>query len=203
MDLRRAFHDRESSQIGRRETQENTRHCDHSIGAVGADVVADDGVRSGVVVVCQESSVSLAQNRSGGPLVIRGTSRPMSPVLSASSFTCLFTMNLRTCFVHSHRTPVEHRPLQRSNRSLGFSCLGHLDKSHTAGLAGIPVHHDSDGFDASMCCKNFSQLLLCYRDIQVTDENIGHEFIPDTDLPEGSRESGGISKAISRDRLFL
>ena len=194
MDLRRAFHDRESSQIGRRETQENTRHCDHSIGAVGADVVADDGVRSGVVVVCQESSVSLAQNRSGGPLAIRGTSRPMSPVLSASSFTCLFTMNLRTCFVHSHRTPVEHRPLQRSNRSLGFSCLAHLDKSHTAGLAGIPVHHDSDGFDASMCCKNFSQLLLCYRDIQVTDENIGHEFIPDTDLPEGSRESGGIFK---------
>jgi hypothetical protein len=87
-------------------------------------------------------------------------------------------MNLRTSFVHSHRTPVEHRSVQRSDRSPGFSCLVHLDKSNTAGLAGIPVHHDRDGFDTSMRCKNFSQLLLCHGNIQVPDEDIGHEFIP-------------------------
>ena len=67
--------------------------------------------------------------------------------------------------------------MQRINTRLGFRCMCHLDKSDTAGLARVPVHDDHDGFDGSMHCKNFSQLLLRYRDIKVADKNVGHEVI--------------------------
>jgi len=102
----------------------------------------------------------------------------MSPVISALRIMCWFAIKLRASFVHSHRTPVEHLSIQRSNRALGFSRLRHLDKSDTARLARVPVHDDRDGFDGSLCGKNLSQLRLGYRDIKVPDENIGHGFIP-------------------------
>lgn len=95
-----------------------------------------------------------------------------------------FAMKLGTSFVHPHRTPVEQHSIQRRNRGLGFSRLRHLDKSDTARLARVPVHNDRDGLDGTMCGKNFPQLVLCYRDIKVPDKNVGHEFIPATDLPE-------------------
>jgi len=95
-----------------------------------------------------------------------------------------FAKKLRTSFVHPQRTLVEHLSIQGSDSGVGFSRLPHLDKSHTAGLSRIPVHDDPDGFDGSVCCKNFSQLLLCDRDVKVPDKNIGHEFMPAADLRE-------------------
>jgi hypothetical protein len=108
----------------------------------------------------------------------------MSPMISASRITCWFAMKLRTSFVHPHRALIEQHSIERRNSGLGFSRLRHLDKSDTAGVTRVPVHDDRDGFDGSMCCKNFSQLLLCHREIEVPDKNVGHEFIPATDLPE-------------------
>jgi hypothetical protein len=107
----------------------------------------------------------------------------MSPMISVLRIRSWFAMELGTSFVHPQRTLIEHLSIQRSDSGLGFSCLRHLDKSHTAGLARVPVDDDRDGFDGSMCCKNFSQLLLGDRDVKVPDKNIGHEFIP-ADLRE-------------------
>ena len=98
-------------------------------------------------------------------------------MISGPRVTRWVEMKFRTGFVHSHRTPIEHLSIQRINSCLGFRCLCHLDKSDTAGLARVPVHDDRDGFDGSMHCKNFSQLLLRYRDIKVADKNVGHEVI--------------------------
>ena len=98
-------------------------------------------------------------------------------MISGPRVTRWVEMKFRTGFVHSHRTPIEHLSIQRINSCLGFRCLCHLDKSDTAGLARVPVHDDHDGFDGSMHCKNFSQLLLRYRDIKVADKNGGHEVI--------------------------
>jgi len=105
------------------------------------------------------------------------SSDPMSPMISAPRIACEVAMKLRTSFVHSHRTPIEHLSNQRSNSGLGLRRLRHLDKSDTAWLTSIPVLDDRDGFDGSVFCKNFSQLLLCHRDIKVSDKNVGHEFI--------------------------
>jgi len=109
-------------------------------------------------------------------------------------------MKLRTGFVHPHSTPVENLSIQRSDGSRGFSGLCHLNKSDTAGLARVPVHDERDGFDGSMDCKSFPQLLLGDRDIQVADKNVSHEFVAVADLPENQKRN--LQKAISRDRLL-
>ena len=41
----------------------------------------------------------------------------------------------------------------------------------------IPVLDDGDGFDGTVGCKQFPQLLLRHRDIQVSDKDVSHEFI--------------------------
>jgi len=86
-------------------------------------------------------------------------------------------MKLRASFVHAHRTTVKHRSMQCRNSALGFRRLRHLHEGDAAGFARIPVLDDGDGFDGSLGCKNFPQLLLRHRDIQVPDKNVSHEFI--------------------------
>jgi hypothetical protein len=113
----------------------------------------------------------------------------MSPMISTLRITCWFAMRLRTSLVRPHRTPVEQHSIQRSNSGLGVSRSRHLNKSHTAGLARVPVHDKRDAFDGSMCGKNFSQPLLCHRDVKVADKNVGHELIPAIDVPECSPQT--------------
>jgi len=125
-------------------------------------------------------------------------------MISALSIICWFAMKLRTSFVDPHRTPIEQRSIQRSHCGRGFRRLRHLDKSDTPGRARVPVHDDRHGFDGSMCCKNFSQTLLCYRDVEVPDKNVGHEFIPATDLrerppePEAKFSKGDLERSPFR-----
>jgi hypothetical protein len=128
----------------------------------------------------------------------------MSPVISTRRITRWVAMKLRSSFVHSHLTPIEHRSIQRGDSGLGFRRLRHLDKSYTAGLARVPVHEDRYGFDGTMCCKNFSQLLLCYRDIKVLDKNVCHEFILPLVFTNASQlvKRTELEKPISTDITF-
>jgi len=96
-------------------------------------------------------------------------------------------MKPRASFVHVHRTAVEHRSIQCRNSALGFLHLGHLHEGDAPRFARVPVLDDADGFDGTMGCKQFPQLLLCHRDIQVSDKDVSHEFILLVDLPEISR----------------
>ena len=41
----------------------------------------------------------------------------------------------------------------------------------------IPVLDDGDGFDGTVGCKQFPQLLIRHRDIQVSDKDVSDEFI--------------------------
>jgi len=86
-------------------------------------------------------------------------------------------MKLRASFVHSHRAPIEHRSIQRSNSCLGLRRLPHLDESDTAGFARIPVLDNRDGFDRSVCREDISELQLCHRDIEVPNKNVSHALI--------------------------
>lgn len=86
-------------------------------------------------------------------------------------------MKLRSRFVHIHRTSVKHGSIQCRNSALGFRRLRHLHEGDAAGFARIPVLDDGDGFDGTVGCKQFPQLLLRHRDIQVPDKDVSHEFI--------------------------
>lgn len=86
-------------------------------------------------------------------------------------------MKLRASFVHGHRTSVEHRPGQCRNSALGFDGLRHLHEGDAAGFARVPVLDDGHGFDCSVGRKQFPQLLLRHRDIQVSNKDVSHEFI--------------------------
>lgn len=86
-------------------------------------------------------------------------------------------MKLRASFIHVHRTAVKHYSVQGRNGALGFGRLRHLHEGDAAGFARIPVLDDGDGFDGTVGCKQFPQLLLRHRDIQVPDKDVSHEFI--------------------------
>ena len=86
-------------------------------------------------------------------------------------------MKLRASFVHVHRTTVKHRSVECRNSALGFRRFRHLYESDATRFARIPVLYDGDAFDGTVDCKQFPQLLLGHRDIQVPDKNVSHEFI--------------------------
>ena len=98
-------------------------------------------------------------------------------MISAAGIACRIGLSLRSRFVHGHGTAIEHRSVQRRNSALGFFRLRHLHESDAAGFARIPVLDDGDGFDGTVGCKQFPQLLLRHRDIQVSDKDVSHEFI--------------------------
>ena len=134
-------------------------YSDYSSGAVGADVMPDDGVRSGGVVARHKESLlgSLGKNRAAGCRA--QSSCPVSAMISASRAACRFAIKLGTSLVHSHGTPVEGISIESGNRGLSFSRQLHLDKSDTARLTRVPVQDDGDAFDgaveqkiSSSCC---------------------------------------------------
>ena len=128
----------------------------------------------------------------------------MSPVISDPRIACRIAMKLRTSFVHTHRTLVEHLSIQRSNCSLGFGRMCHFDKRDTTWLASIPILDDRDAFHGSVCCKNFPELLLCHRDVKVPDKNVGHEVILPLIFPNVSqlKTESESQKAISMEIAF-
>lgn len=98
-------------------------------------------------------------------------------MISALRIVCAIVINLGAGFVHPDRTPIERRSIQRSNRCLGFHRLRHLDESHTARFARIPIHDEGDSLDGPVSRKEIAQLLLGQSDIEVPNKNISHESI--------------------------
>ena len=83
----------------------------------------------------------------------------------------------RSSFVHARRTAVKHRSIQCRNSALDFPRLRHLHQGYASRFSPIPVRDDRDGFEGSVGCQKFPQLLLRQRDIQVPDENVSHDSI--------------------------
>ncbi len=131
-------------------------HSDHATGAVGTDVVPDDGVRSSEVVACQKNP-PLGSLRNNEPPVSRArSSRLMPAMLSAPGIAFWLAKKLWPGFVHSHRTTVQGMSIQRGDRGFRLGRICHLDESDSTRLARIPVHDDRDA------------------DIEVPDKNVGH-----------------------------
>jgi hypothetical protein len=106
-------------------------------------------------------------------------------------------MKLRACFIHVHRTPVEHCSIYRRNSRLRFRRVRHLHEGHAAGLPSIPVLDEGYGFNISMGCKKFSQLLLCRGDVEIPDKNVCHECILFLIFYEMSRS--GTKRSVKGD----
>jgi hypothetical protein len=113
-------------------------------------------------------------------------------------------MKLRASFVHVHRAAVKHRSVQGRNGAQGFSRLRHLHERDAPRFARIPVLHDGDGFDGTVGCKQFPQLLLRHRDIQVSDKDVSHEFIPLLTCPKSrdQERTRNFQKAILMQIAF-
>src|SRR5215813_751481 len=60
----------------------------------------------------------------------------MSRMISGPRLTRWVEMKLRTGFVDSHRTPIEHLSIQRTNGRLGFRFMCHLEKAIPRGSPG-------------------------------------------------------------------
>lgn len=101
----------------------------------------------------------------------------MLPMISAAGIVCATMIKLRTGFVDPDRTAIERRTIQRGNRCLGFPRMRHLDESHPARFAGIPVHDEGNGLDGPVSRKQIAQLLLGQSDIEVPNKNISHKSI--------------------------
>jgi len=50
-------------------------------------------------------------------------------------------IGLRLCFIDGQRSSAQIGPVERRNCFIGFSSVGHFDKTETTGLAGFPVRH--------------------------------------------------------------
>ena len=154
-----------------------TDNSNHSGGPVGPTVIADDRVGRREIVACQREPISsCAEKRSRDSLRVR-ISHPVSPMISAVRISYRISMKLRASFVHVHRTTVKHRSIQCRNSGFGFRRLGHLHEGDAPRFARIPVLDDRDRFDRTVGCKQFPQLLLRHRDIQVSDKNVSQKFI--------------------------
>ena len=141
-----------------------------SFGSFSTDVMPDDCVAS-VVGLRVSEKIHFGDYR--GPHFVCCSLHFMSSMISNPRITCGDGHEFRTSFVHSHRASIEQLPIQSSNCRLGFRLLRHLDECDTAWFASVPVLNNRDRFNGAVDCENFSQLLLCYGDIEVPDKNVG------------------------------
>lgn len=128
----------------------------------------------------------------------------MAPVISARRIARGIAMQLRTSFVHCHRTAIQNRSVQRSNSRLTFSDLCHLHESEAARFAGVAVLDDCDGLNRTVRCEQTSQLLLGRVAIQVPHENVRHNLTLLLMLPEIPvyERCGKAEKAMSVEIAF-
>ncbi len=128
----------------------------------------------------------------------------MAPVISARRIARGIAMQLRTSFVHCHRTAIQNRSVQRSNSRLSFSGLRHLHKSEAARFAGVAVFDDGNGLNRSVRCEQRPQLLLGRVAIQVPHENVRHNLTLPLMLPEIPiyERCGNAEKAMSVEIAF-
>jgi hypothetical protein len=61
-----------------------------------------------------------------------------------------------------------------SGRSL--VCVGHFNKSETAGLTGVAIPYDTHAFDGAKGGESALQFSFCGLVRKVSYENIGHGF---------------------------
>jgi hypothetical protein len=104
----------------------------------------------------------------------------MAPMMPWSGIARRIAIKLGASFVHSQGTSVEHCSMQRSDSCLRFRRLRHLDESNPAWFTRISVLEEGDRFNGAECREGISQLLLCHRDIEVSDKDISHKLILST-----------------------
>jgi hypothetical protein len=73
---------------------------------------------------------------------------------------------------------VKLSAIQLGNGGLRFLRLCHLYKREAARLTGVPICHDIHTFNATVSGKRTMKLLLGCLIAQISDKNVGHDFIP-------------------------
>ena len=72
--------------------------------------------------------------------------------------TAPLTVGLGFGLVDGQCSPAQIGPVERRDRLVGFTGIGHFDESETTGAARIPIGQDCDLFDCAMRLEDISQL---------------------------------------------
>jgi hypothetical protein len=88
--------------------------------------------------------------------------------------------SFRASFVQSHRAVIQMESIQRFDGRLGFSSIGHFNKSETPRPFRITVLHDRHGFHRAVSPENLGQLCLGGCGVQVSDKDVNHNFVSES-----------------------
>src|ERR1700722_6042640 len=92
------------------------------------------------------------------PLIIVTTAAsPAAKPLSAAP-SAARRVGFRLCFVDLERATSKVGSIQCSDRFIGLTGIGHLDKSEAAGAASFAVGNNADAFDRAMRLKQSAKL---------------------------------------------
>src|SRR6516225_1748966 len=87
-------------------------------------------------------------------VVVAATSTSVAETMA----TAPLTVGLGFGLVDGQCSPAQIGPVERRDRLVGFTGIGHFDESETTGAARIPIGHECDLLDRAMCLENTSQL---------------------------------------------
>src|ERR1700678_2877864 len=76
-------------------------------------------------------------------VIVAITASAASEALSTTTAAAARRIRLRSSFVDLQRASAHLLPIQSDDSLVGFSGVGHLDKSEAAGAAGLTVGHDT------------------------------------------------------------
>jgi hypothetical protein len=80
----------------------------------------------------------------------------------------------RTGFIDVQRSPTKVCAIQRSNRLIRFRSVGHFNESKTPGLPGVPIGHDADTINCTVCFEHESNRSLGRSEAEITYKDIFH-----------------------------
>src|SRR5262249_27479590 len=98
---------------------------------------------------------------------------PTSPsTAKAMASAALRTFRFRFGLVDGQGSSAEIGSVERQNRLIGFTGIGHFDEPETTGAASIPIGHQCDLFDRAVWFEDVSQLGLSCAVGEVSNVNV-------------------------------
>jgi hypothetical protein len=87
-------------------------------------------------------------------VIVAGTSASAGKTMASAPGT----VGLGFGLVDGQRSSAQISPIERRDRLVGFTGIGHFDEPETTGAARIPIGHEDDLFDRAMCLEDISLL---------------------------------------------
>jgi hypothetical protein len=102
---------------------------------------------------------------------VTAATSPTAEAVAAATTTAetAGTRFTRASFIHRKSSAAQLSAVQSGHRFIRIAIYGHFDECETPCLAGIPVLHNLNSIDLSVCGKGRIQILLCRLERNVPD----------------------------------